>query len=288
MFKAFSVFTDLIKYKLSLAVVLSSVTGYFISGSEISIHLLYLSSGVFFLAAGSAALNQYSECRTDSLMNRTKNRPIPSGRVSELNVLIISSLLFLAGIILLWHNGFTPLLLGILNIILYNLVYTRLKKITIFSIIPGGLVGAIPPLIGYSSAGGALFNLDILSFSTFMFLWQIPHFWLIIAKYGDEYRKAGLATISVFLSGTQIRKLVFFWVLISNILLLLLFYITEVFGKQFLIFFFLLNLGFILFFYRNLFGTKDYRELKGALMLINSYGVLIMLLLIIISVLHYL
>jgi protoheme IX farnesyltransferase len=285
--KSYSAFCYLIKYKLSLAVVLSSVTGYFISGTAIGIKLLYLSAGVFFLAASAAALNQYSERRTDLLMDRTKKRPVPSGQISEKKALIISAFLFLGGIVLLLRNGFIPLFLGILNVIMYNLVYTHLKKITVFSIIPGGLVGAIPPMIGYTTAGGNLANLDIIAFSSFMFLWQVPHFWLIIVKYGDEYKKSGLATISAYLTSSQIKRLVFFWVLISNILLLIFFLVTEVFGKQFLFPFSLLNIVFILLFYRNLFGTAENKEVKGAMILINSYGLIIMLLLIAVSVFHY-
>jgi heme o synthase len=286
MFKNFSVFTDLIKYKLSLAVVLSSVTGYFISGIEIQTHLLFLCTGVFLLASGSASMNQYSERITDSMMERTKYRPIPSGRISKGNVLKISVVLFASGAIVLFQNGIIPLVLGIVTVLLYNLVYTHLKRITIFSIIPGALVGAIPPLIGYSSAGSKIFNPDILSFSAFIFLWQVPHFWLLIVKYGKEYRKAGLATISSFLNESQIRKLIFFWVLISNILLTIILTITEIFGRQFLIPFILLNITFILLFHRNLFGSNEHKEIKGALILMNSFGFLIMLLLIVMSVIN--
>jgi heme o synthase len=280
MVKSFSVLSELIKYKLSLAVVLSAITGYFISGAAVDMHILYLSGGVFLLASGSAALNQYSERITDSLMERTRNRPIQSGRISEGNVLIISLILFSSGAILLCQNGLTPLLLGIITVILYNLVYTRLKRITILSIIPGGLVGAIPPLIGFSSGGSMLPDLNILCFSTFMFLWQVPHFWLIIVRYGEEYKRAGLATISSFLSGIQIRKMVFFWVLVSNTLLVLFFFITEVFGRHFLLPFSFLNVAFILFFYRALFENKKHQEVRGALILVNSYNLLLMLLLI--------
>lgn len=288
MLKNFSVFTDLIKYKLSLAVVLSSVTGYFISGAEIDSCLLYLCSGVFLLASGSAALNQYSERMTDSLMARTKNRPIPSGRISEGKVLRISFILFLSGAIILSRNGPGPLLLGIITVLLYNLVYTRLKRSTILSTIPGGLVGAIPPIIGYTSGGSNITDLEILSFSAFMFLWQIPHFWLIIIRYGEEYKQAGLATISSFLSGAQIRKLVFFWVLASNIMLLMFLITIEAFGRKSLIFFSLVNITFILFFYRKLFGSKEHQEAKGALILVNSYSLIIMLLLITFAIIQYL
>lgn len=284
--KSLSVYSDLIKYKLSLAVVLSSVTGYFISGEDISIRLLYLASGVFFLATGAAVLNQYSERRIDLLMDRTKRRPIPSGEISEKKALLIASFLFSSGILFLAQNGILPLILGILNVVFYNLVYTLLKRTTVLSIIPGAVVGAIPPLIGYSSAGGSLASVDIITFSIFMFLWQIPHFWLIIIKYGEEYRKAGLATISSYLNDIQIRKLVFYWVLVSSTLLLIFFLITDMLASQYLILFSLLNMTFILLFHRKLFGNKDFQQVRGAMILINSYGLLIMVLLIAGSVIH--
>jgi protoheme IX farnesyltransferase len=284
--KRLSIYCDLIKYKLSLAVVLSSVTGYLISGEDISLSMLYLASGVFFLSTGAAALNQYSERKTDLLMGRTKERPIPSGKISEKNAIIIASVLFISGTVILFQNGILPVALGILNVLLYNLVYTRLKRITILSIIPGGLVGAIPPIIGYASAGSSLASIDIIAFSLFMFLWQIPHFWLIIIKYGEEYRKAGLATISSYLNEIQIRKLVFYWVLISSTLLLIFLLLTDLFASQFIIIFSLLNIGFILLFHRNLFGKPEIQQVRSAMILINSYGLLIMLLLIAVSVIR--
>jgi len=284
MMKSFSVYSELIKYKLSLAVVLSSITGYFIAGNTIGINLFYLGAGVFSLAAGAAALNQYSERKTDSLMQRTKNRPVPSGRMSETEALTISVLLFSTGIVFLYKNGFTPVLFGIITVVLYNFVYTRLKRISVLSIIPGGLVGAIPPMIGYSSAGGNILHPDILTFSAFMFLWQVPHFWLIIARYGEEYKKAGIATIATYLDDSQIKNLVFFWVLVSSILILVFFLVTDPFGKIFLIPFSLLNITFILLFHRILYGSWKHEEIKDAMILINSYGLLIMLLLIAISV----
>jgi heme o synthase len=285
--KSFSLYADLIKYKLSLAVVLSSLTGFLISGNAVDSRFLCLFAGVFFLAAGSSALNQYSEAKTDSMMERTMNRPIPSGRISESETLRFIVILFLGGVMFLSLNGFIPLILGIINVLLYNVVYTRLKKITLLSILPGGLVGAIPPLIGYSSAGGSLKDVDILGFSVFMFLWQVPHFWLILAKYGEEYRKAGFPSISAFLSGLQIKRLVFAWVLVSTMLITTIFTITDTFGRLFPIPFFLLNIAFILLFHHNLFGRKRFTEISGPMILINSYGILIMLLLISISLIRY-
>jgi heme o synthase len=285
MLKSISVLADLTKYKLSLAVVLSSVTGYFLYTNYVDNRLFFLAAGVFLLASGSAVLNQYTERTADSVMERTKNRPIPSGNISEIKALAISFILLLSGSISLYINGITPLFLGVFNVILYNLFYTRLKKITMLSIIPGALVGAVPPMIGFSSAGGTLLHQNIIAFSTFMFLWQLPHFWLIIIKYGKEYKAAGFATISKYLNETQIKYLVFFWVVLSTSFLFLFGILTESLNKNLIVFISLLNILFIYFFYRLLFIKKGISEIKGAFILINSFSFLIMLLIIAASIL---
>lgn len=278
-------YINLIKYKLSLAVALSSVAGYFLSCKTFDIHLSFLVIGVFLLASGSAVLNQYTERRTDSFMGRTKDRPIPSKKISEKRALLITSILLLSGSLFLYFNGLTSFFLGIFNVLLYNVVYTQLKKKTILSIIPGALVGAVPPVIGYSSAGGAYFHPNIIIFSAFMFLWQLPHFWLIIIKYGKEYKAAGFATISNYLSEIQIRYLVFFWIVLSTGFLLIFSMKTIVINNNSLVFLLLLNLMFIFFFYRLLFYKKKPEEIKGAFFLINSFSIIIMVLLITISIL---
>ena len=282
--KVLTVFGDLIKYKLSLAVVLSSVTGYIISGVFNIEDLLFMASGVFFLASSSAVLNQYTERETDKLMERTSKRPIPSGKISGKTALILFVVLFISGIYFLAHNGINPVLTGILTMVLYNIVYTRMKRITIFSIIPGSLVGALPPVIGYVSSGIDIFSPSIISFSVIMFLWQIPHFWLLLVKYGKEYDQAGLATISVFLSEKQLKAVVFIWVLLSNATLLVFFFVTQLFGHIFALLYMFLNIIFISLFYVSLFSNSGKERLKGSIMLINSYNLLIMLLLIVLSV----
>jgi protoheme IX farnesyltransferase len=286
MLKYLSTYADLIRYRLTLAVVLSSVTGYFLYSNSFNHHLIFLATGIFFLSCGSSALNQYSERITDSIMERTKNRPIPSKRITERKVLYIASFLLITGCIFLYFNGATPLLLGIFTVLLYNFIYTHLKKFTIFSIIPGALVGAFPPMIGFSSAGGSLFHQNIIAFSSFMFLWQLPHFWLIIIKYGNEYKVAGFATVSKYFNEIQIRYLVFFWVLFSTCFLFLFLISANTISKNMFISLSLLNLTFIIFFYNLLFQKKKLNEIRGAYILINSFSFLIMLLLIALSILR--
>jgi protoheme IX farnesyltransferase len=282
--KVLTVFGDLIKYKLSLAVVISSVTGYMLSGIFNVADLLFMASGVFFLASSSAVLNQYAERETDKLMERTSKRPIPAGRISGKTALMLFVFLFISGIYFLAHNGINPVLTGILTMVLYNIVYTRMKRITIFSIIPGSIVGALPPVIGYVSSKTDIISPSIISFSVMMFLWQIPHFWLLLVRYGKEYDQAGLATISVFLTDKQLKAVVFIWVLLSNATLLVFFFVTQLFGYTFALLYLFLNFIFIPFFYVSLFRNSGKERLKGSIMLINSYNMLIMLLLIVLSV----
>lgn len=282
--KNITVYADLIKYKLSLAVVLSSVTGYYLYSNIINHHLLFLAAGIFLLSSGSAVLNQYTERKTDSIMERTKDRPIPSKKISEITALRISITLLLAGSCILYFNGITSFLLAVFNVILYNLIYTYLKKKSVLSIIPGALVGAIPPVIGFSSAGGSIFHHNIVLFASFMFLWQLPHFWLIIIKYGKEYSSAGFATISKYLSEIQIRYLIFFWVVFSTGFLFLFCVRTHVIDHNMFLIFTFLNLFFIYLFYRLLFLKRDSGEIKGAFVLINSFSFLIMFLVIAISI----
>lgn len=285
-FEKLTLFAHLTKCKLSLAVAFSSVAGYYLYQNSISVSLLFLFAGVFLMAAGSAALNQYTERIADSLMTRTKNRPIPLKKISAGQALLFASLNFLTGSILLYINGIIPLLLGIFTVLLYNLIYTVLKKKSLLSIIPGALVGAIPPMIGYSSAGGTLTDINLIAFATFMFLWQLPHFWLIVIKYGKEYKKAGFETLFEYLTTNQIRKLVFAWVMLSSVLLFGFFHFTAAFSKEIFILFLILNISFILLFYHTLFSSKETDDIKWPFILINSFSLLIMLLIITASILN--
>ncbi len=126
--------------------------------------------GVLFLAFGSAALNHYQEKEFDGKMDRTKNRPIPSGRISSSNALYISLLFVLSGsLILFFGSNLLALGLGLLNLIWYNFIYTLLKRRSPFAIVPGSLVGAIPPVIGWVAAGGAIYLILKLLLSLFSF-----------------------------------------------------------------------------------------------------------------------
>ncbi|MGD0583121.1 MAG: protoheme IX farnesyltransferase [Bacteroidales bacterium] len=284
--KKIALLADLTKYKLSLAVTLSAATGYFISGNGIQSSFVALVSGIFLLTSGAAALNQFTERGSDALMERTRNRPIPSYRIDPLHALYISIFLIAAGLIILSFSGIIPVLLAALAIILYNLAYTKLKKITVLSVVPGALVGVLPPLIGYTSAGGALHSGEIIIFSSFMFLWQLPHFWIILIRFREDYRRAGFSTFRAGFSELQIKMLVFFWVSVTTSMLIVFSVRELVFSWLLNSMLIILNLIFILIFYSSLFGKNENRSIMSAFILINSFSLLVMILFILNSLLR--
>ena len=274
---------ELIKWKLSAAVAFSSMTGYILCAGNADSGLLFVVAGVFLLASGSAALNQFTERKTDALMDRTMKRPLPSGKMKATSAVIIAAVLLLSGSMLLAINGPAPLFLGVLNVIVYNGIYTGLKKITTLAILPGALVGAVPPLIGYTAAGGAVTDTGILLFALFMFLWQLPHFWILLVKYGHEYEKAGIKTIYDTMTDRQIGRLVFLWILASSLLLWILTSILMPFKTSAGLLLLGLNITFIVLFYRALFRYGREKGLKNAFILINSFSLLVMIILIALS-----
>jgi heme o synthase len=275
-----TVFLSLIKYKLSIAVAFSAATGYFICRNTFDPDFFLLIPGIFLLTAGSAVLNQFTEREQDSKMARTRRRPVASGQITHSSAIIIFLFLLLSGSCLLFLTGLFPFSLGCLGVIVYNLLYTPLKKVTLLAIIPGAVVGAIPPLIGYASACGTTLNIKILFFSAFMFLWQIPHFWLLLLRYGKEYKAAGFRTIYDFLTEKQIKYLVSVWVLLSAACLNLFCLITSLLSNGLLIVMVVLTVIFILLFFVYLLIPKKNLNQGHAFMLFNTYSFAIMLILI--------
>ncbi len=203
---------ELIKWKLSLFIAFSSATGYLLAHREVSIGMFPMLAGVFLLASGASALNQYQERKEDLLMERTKNRPIPSGRISPSLGLKLSFSLLALGVCLLHVTTYsTPFTLGLSAVFLYNGVYTPLKKRTLWAILPGALVGAIPPAIGWFSGGGPL-NPLIFILCSFFFLWQIPHSWFLLLDFPKDCQKAGFPSMAHGRSN-QIDKIALVWTL---------------------------------------------------------------------------
>jgi len=207
------IFFELVKVRITVFVTVTTGFGYIASSGIIDINIVPVLIGVLLLAFGSAAMNHYQEKNYDAKMDRTKSRPIPSGRITSSNVLILSVALILFGsfILILWTNVLT-LGLGLLNLFWYNFVYTLLKRITPFAIIPGSLVGAVPPMIGWAAAGGSLFDPQIIVIAFFFFVWQIPHFWLLLLVLDKDYQQGGFPTLTQVFSREQLSRITFIWI----------------------------------------------------------------------------
>ena len=215
---------ELCKIRISAFSALSATTGFVLAASGVKPQLLILAFGIFLLACGSGALNQYQERDTDALMERTRARPLPSGRILPRRALRFSLMLILAGSSFLLLTGSLPALaLGLSAVLWYNGVYTLLKRKTAFAVVPGALIGAIPPAIGWVAGGGRPEDPRLLVLCFFFFMWQIPHFWLFILNHGDEYHNAGLPSLTAVFSRPQLQRIVFTWVAATSVSSLFLF-----------------------------------------------------------------
>jgi protoheme IX farnesyltransferase len=208
------IFLELTKFRISLFATLSAVTGFILAKQGISREIIIPILGVFFLACGACALNQYQERKIDKLMERTKSRPLPSGKLNPYAGLSISLGLIFSGLfILICGTNSLAFSLGLFAVLWYNGVYTFLKRKTGFAALPGALVGAIPPALGWVCGGGNLFDPRIWVVAFFFFIWQVPHFWLLFLKFAKDYEKAGLRSLTKTFTTEQLKRIIFIWIL---------------------------------------------------------------------------
>jgi len=214
---------EITKFRITIFVTITTMFGYIAASNSVNTEMILPVLGILLLACGSAAFNHYQERNTDALMDRTKNRPIPSGRISPSAVLKTAITLVIVGAILLFiGSNVIALLLGLLNLFWYNIVYTPLKKVTSLAIVPGSLVGAIPPIVGWVAGGGSLVDPQIILIAFFFFIWQIPHFWLLLMLLDKDYQKAGFPTLTQIFSKEQLARITFIWITATAITGLLL------------------------------------------------------------------
>jgi protoheme IX farnesyltransferase len=210
---SFSIWLELGKVRITAAVSITTITGYLLNTTRLDPALAWTILGIFLLASGASSLNQLQEYRYDSQMPRTRNRPLPSGRITEQGAIAVTFLFSIPGSLLLYLGAGLPgMLLGWLAFFWYNVVYTYLKRYTAWAVIPGSLIGSIPPLIGWASAGGSLLDPMVVLIAAFFFIWQVPHFWLLIMKYGKEYESAGFPSLSRDMNQVQMGRMIFLWV----------------------------------------------------------------------------
>lgn len=208
------IISELGKVRISLPIALSALVGYTMRTNLFSGDAWMLMAGVFLMSCSSGAINHIQEYKTDALMPRTKNRPIPSGKISVKAAIIVAISFFAYGAFILLVS-FPPIvfLTSFLTLLSYNAIYTPLKKVTAFAVVPGSLVGALPPFIGWFAGGGQLMDERILWVSLFFFIGQIPHFWLLLLMFGKEYSLAGFPSLNTIFNDNQIKRLSFTWIL---------------------------------------------------------------------------
>ncbi|AGA78356.1 heme o synthase [Echinicola vietnamensis] len=185
---------ELIKFRLSALVTFSAVFGFVLgdSGAIFSWGTCFaLMIGGFLISGASGAANEILERDYDKLMKRTQNRPLPLNIISVNEAYWFTVLVALVGVSILWF--FTnPLTtgLGILSMLLYVFVYTPLKRVGPVAVFVGAIPGAMPPLLGWTAATGAI-SYEALIIFGIQFIWQFPHFWAIAWVSDEDYKKAG-------------------------------------------------------------------------------------------------
>lgn len=219
--KYFKAILKLGKITISIPVSLTGFLGYFLFKPLLDRNALLVIAGVFLLSMGASAINQIQERKTDARMKRTRSRPIPAGIISLRAAIIYAILFILSGTLLLWlTSSVAAVAIGLFTVLWYNGVYTPLKRITPFAVLPGALIGALPPMIGWSAAGGILLDIRILSVCLFLFIGQMPHYWLLLVKIGDEFKEAGMPVITNIFSLRQIRNISFIWIVATAVMVL--------------------------------------------------------------------
>ncbi len=190
----FNDFKAITKAGLAISVLFSSIAGYLLGfggNNPFSWQILItLIIGGYCMVGASNAYNQVIEKDLDALMDRTKNRPIPSGRMSSNTALLIATSLTIIGIVLLYSINAKSAMFGAISIFLYTSVYTPLKTVTSLSVFVGAFPGAIPFMLGWVAATGN-FGIEAGTLFLIQFFWQFPHFWSIGWFLYEDYEKGG-------------------------------------------------------------------------------------------------
>lgn len=199
-------FVEITKARLSISVVVSTIAGYLLGFNtdqpfQWSV-LFLLAIGGYCMVGASNVFNQIIEIQLDAQMDRTKNRPLPSGRVSKQNAFILGAVLTILGLIILYNVNPKTAMFSAISIFMYVSLYTPLKTVTPLSVFVGAFPGAIPFMLGWVAATGH-FGIEAGTLFIIQFFWQFPHFWAIGWFLYEDYKKAGFFLLP---SGKQDKK----------------------------------------------------------------------------------
>ena len=217
-------FKEITKAGLAISVVFSSIVGYLLGFSEkypfSFITLFLLAIGGYCMVGASNIFNQVIEKELDAKMDRTKNRPVPSGRISVNNALILGFVLTFIGLVVLYFINPKTAMFGAISIFMYVSLYTPLKTLTPLSVFVGAFPGAIPFMLGWVAATGS-FGIEAGTLFLIQFFWQFPHFWAIGWFLYEDYEKAGFFMLP---TGKRDKKTAIqiisytFWLMVASVL----------------------------------------------------------------------
>jgi protoheme IX farnesyltransferase len=267
------------KIALCLLIGASTLFGFSLADPHLTIRMLTTGFGVFILATGAATLNSVQEYRLDAQMERTKRRPLPRGAVTLSQAVSQSAILLVFGVIIicLSSSAASVCFVAMVAVILYNGIYTPLKQRTVLALVPGIISGALPPYIGWLAGGGEVVGYVPALIVTLLILWQVPHFLLILLNHKEDYLQSSLPHLLKIFKENKLKKFFVTWIgalaftmvlfltlpipftvfvkgaVVSNAVLLLVLFFTELILKQQSNYFFLfITLNSVLFFHMTL------------------------------------
>ena len=209
-------FFSVTKFVLSFAVSLSALFAYIMAKGDVGLDMLFATFSVLLVAMGVSTLNQVQEYKSDAKMERTKNRPIASGRMSPTTGIIISVILIALSIVAIYSLlGLTGVNIFMFAFIWYNAMYTPLKKKSALAVVPGAILGVIPPAIGWLVAGHSLMELEFIALGVYFFIWQVPHFWLLVMLFHGDYKDGGYPTAMRLFGQASLQRLTFVWLIFT-------------------------------------------------------------------------
>lgn len=237
---AISEFKEITKFRLAASVVFSSVAGYLLGVVEFTssswITVLMLAIGGYCMVGASNAFNQIIEKDSDAKMERTKNRPVPAGRITPTTAFIIASSLTVLGIIILYNINPKTAMFGAISIFLYVSVYTPLKTMTPLSVFVGAFPGAIPFMLGWVAATGE-FGIEAGTLFMIQFFWQFPHFWAIGWFLYEDYKKADIFMLpnGKRNKGTAIQIIMYtFWTVVTSVVPVIGYFKEGILGRLYI------------------------------------------------------
>jgi heme o synthase len=275
-FPTFKKYFILTRFPLSVSVGFTGMVSYFAVCPYFRWSALPVFAGIFLLAAGASALNQFQEKDFDARMKRTSRRPLPAGLISITHVIFFSFFSILTGLLMLYLSGNAEAMIaGIIIVLWYNLIYTYLKRRTAYAIFIGIFTGVGPVFIGWLAAGGEVTDAGFLSLLAFMCVWQIPHFLILLLMYEEEYRTAGFPLLTDIITVNSVKALVILSSLILSAIAFMIAHLHVIHSDVFQLMILVLSLSLLLKLIISARGKKN--TYKSELMAVNIYMMLVML-----------